>query len=140
MRHHLCATAALLLGITLSQPACQTTYVQTKPARATVVLNDERIVGQTPIRLKSQPMFWTTHRLSFHKEGYAPASLEIKHRINPAFCVASFFAACVLWPIWLLGDTHQSTYTVRLKQVEEAAAERVEAPLTPDGAITFKGD
>lgn len=129
---------ALLSALTLS--ACQTTYVHSKPARATVVLDEERVIGQTPLRIKSQPMFWTTHRLSFHKEGYAPASLTLRHRINPAFCVASFFASCVMWPIWMLGEARQHTYTVRLKQVEEVAAERAEGPLSAAGAITFKDD
>ena len=98
------------------------------------------MIGQTPLRIKSQPMFWTTHRLSFHKEGYAPASLTLRYKINPAFCVASFFASCVMWPIWMLGESRQHTYTVRLKQVEEAAAERAEVGLSAEGALTFKGD
>lgn len=117
-RAHLLITTALLALTVL--PACATrTPIYTRPDSANVVTEDGRELGKTPILLVDRPWAWTSHTLTFTREGYEPATLELDASINPAGVAACGIGACMIWMFWpicLFGNYREEEYVVTLKQ------------------------
>ena len=101
------ASLCLALSVFALGAGCTTqTMILSKPEGAKVMMDDTRLLGQTPILLKEQAWVWTKHRLEFTLEGYQPERLEIEGSVRWGNVLATLYGCvtCLVWPLALLGQ------------------------------------
>ncbi|MEM1347155.1 MAG: PEGA domain-containing protein [Myxococcota bacterium] len=106
------AMAVLGVSAALTSAGCASQLLITsRPTGAEVIIDDEYILGETPIVLKEQA-WWVTkpgrpnHTLTFKLDGYETATREVQARPRIANFVTlgvCFPFLWFMWPIGLLG-------------------------------------
>lgn len=142
---------ALALLVTLpTLTACTTQLpIYSRPDGATVIMDEDRELGQTPLLLEEQAWVWTKHTLTFVREGYEPRTVEVAAKVRPVNLALCFVGGCLMWPLWplaLLGE-YRDELVVRLEPREgdvdpfeelEREARRPRAALEDGPGIDFQ--
>lgn len=141
------APLILLVGVILLLPACaQSVYIKSDPVGAQATLDDGRVLGTTPMTLKSNTWAWTSHKVTLDMEGYKPTVVEIDAGPSPAniaLCAIGICALWMAWPVCVAGRYKQNDYAVELERdnlsqdLASASSSRPEPPLQPSPKISF---
>ncbi|MDH5567738.1 MAG: PEGA domain-containing protein [Myxococcales bacterium] len=102
--------ASILSLATFSACATNTT-INSIPPGATAYL-DQRVLGQTPVRLSDSSVFWTKRQLVLKKEGYEEMRVALrKEEVRVGPLIGAVF---ILVPgLWILGYPEQLTYELQ---------------------------
>ena len=101
----------------LGSGCVSTLPIYSRPPGAEVVMDETKELGPTPILLKEQVWVWTSHSLTFTKEGYKPETVEVSASARPvslALCSVGVCFMWMLWPVALLGR-YRGELIVRLE-------------------------
>lgn len=107
------------LAMGLGSGCSKRTYIKTTPVGAEATLDDGRELGTTPILLEEDIWVWTTHTITFTKQGYKPTELTLKGKAQAANIAVCAIGACMLWmgwPLCVAGKYRDSNYPVTMKR------------------------
>lgn len=90
-----------------------------RPHSAEVIMDGERVVGETPILLKEQTWIWTKHTLTFRKAGY----VSEQRTLEASGGAANVIVCLCLWPLWPLAlqGNYPESIVVELVPARQAA-------------------
>lgn len=111
----------LLVGFLVVFSGCvSTTRIYSKPAGAKLVIDDEKVLGRTPVEYKESVWIWTKHEIDVTLDGYEPATLTLKNRgMNSAGFAACACTLGVLLPFMFL-SRYEPQYVLELKPKTES--------------------
>lgn len=115
-RARLIAAVALVAGCVGCGSSVKLT---SRPHSAEVIMDGERVVGQTPILLKEQTWIWTKHTLTFRKQGY----VSQQRTLEASGGAANVIVCLCLWPLWpiALQGNYPESIVVELVPARQAA-------------------
>lgn len=96
--------AALVVVALVTSGCASSTLIESRPAGATVTLDGEYYVGETPLRVRDMPWIMGSRDYQFTAEGHYPRVIQIKPRRSGAHTVACMCTLGLLWPLMLFGE------------------------------------
>ena len=111
------------------------TNIYSKPSGATVLVENRRLLGKTPIELEEQVWLWTNHMLTVKADGYETQSVQLRNTgINWGNAVICLCSLGVLLPVALTSGYPEQ---VVVELTPKAAAETKKA-FEAGTAISFR--
>lgn len=123
----LCGAALFLLSGCASKM-----LIESQPAGATVLLEGERYVGQTPVEVTDFPRAGARREYHFLMDGHYPRTIQVQSRMENRHICACFLTLGTTWPLLFFGSTPKSV-VIELRR--EEAAPRAE--FRPDPQVNF---
>lgn len=121
-----------LLCVALSG-CISTTKIYSKPSGATVVIDDTRLLGETPIELEQQVWLWTSHSLTFIADGYVTQTVALKNTgIRWAHALICLCTAGLVFPT-AMASTYPEQVVVEMTPLGAAPTTAINV-----GAISFR--
>ena len=122
-----------LLGLfALTSTACSSSMgLYSRPAGATVIMDGNKHLGQTPLLIKENAWVWTSHTYTLKKKGYRTKTILVSSSARPANMVAMCLTCGLLWPIALAGALPESR-VVRLSSTQVSLLDSSQAPRLED--------
>lgn len=121
-----------LLVLVLMSCACSSNMgLYSRPSGATVMMDGNKRLGQTPILIKENAWVWTNHTFTFKKKGYRTKTIMVGSSARPANMVAMCLTCGLLWPIALAGTLPESRI-VRLYSTQVSLNDLSQAPALED--------
>lgn len=98
--------AALLVGIVglFSAGCASSTLIESRPAGATVTLDGEYDVGETPLRVRDMPWIGSSRDYQFVREGYYPKVIRLEASRSGRHVAACLCSFGLMWPLALFGE------------------------------------
>lgn len=131
IRPNIAATVAVVL---LSSSCYSTTRVYSNPSGATVVLDETKNLGTTPLEVEDQVWLWTKHSVTVQKDGYESQTIELKNEgLNLGYLALCVCTLGLLLPI-MFASEFPTQYVV---QLSAATPQSGSEPLDEQATVTF---
>lgn len=93
-----------LVGMTVLGGCASKTLIESRPAGATVILDGDRYVGETPVEVRDLPWIASRRQYLFLHEGYYPQVVELRPILNSRHLLACMCTVGMLWPLMLFSE------------------------------------
>lgn len=93
-----------MAGALIVSGCASSTLIESRPAGATVTLDGEYHVGETPLRVRDMPWVMGGRDYQFSQEGYHPRVIQMKPRRSGRNTVACLCTGGLLWPLMFFGE------------------------------------
>lgn len=94
----------VVLAFLVLSGCASSTLIESRPAGATVVLEGDLMVGETPVRVRDLPGARTRRTYEFSKEGYHPRVIELAGKTHSRHLLACLCSMGMLWPLMLFSE------------------------------------
>ena len=122
---------ALLAFSALSGCASQT-LIESRPAGATVLVDGDRYVGQTPVRVQDLPRLGQQRQYQISKEGYYPRVIQLAGKVHQRHVLACICTVGMAWPLLLFAE-YPSNAVITLERRQSAPR----AHFSPEPSVHF---
>lgn len=109
--------SACFAVIGLSLGCASSTLIESRPAGATVTLDGEYYVGETPIRVRDMPRMGSSRDYQFARDGYHPRVIRLQPTRSGRHMAACFCTLGILWPLAFFGE-FPDDFVVELHRVD----------------------
>jgi hypothetical protein len=118
-------TGLLLPGMT---GCASQTLIESRPAGATVIVDGDRFVGETPVRVQDFPRVGERREYLVSKEGYYPRVTQLQSRIHQRHLIACVCSLGLAWPMVIFGQYPTSAVVTLERQSPPPVAHFEERP------------
>lgn len=127
--------AALLvcgLALLFTSGCASKMLIESQPAGATVLLDGDRYVGQTPVEVRDLPRTGVRREYHFMMDGHHPRTVQVQSRMENRHICACFLTLGTTWPLLFFGSTPKSM-VIEMQRAEPAPR----AEFRPDPQVNF---
>lgn len=127
--------AVMLVAAGMCTGCFSKTRIYSRPAGASVLIDNKRSLGQTPVEIEEQVWVWTKHAITLQAQGYQPRTVQIRSTgVNWGYAVACACTLGILLPLGLL-SSYPAQYVVDLVPL---TPDEASPPLQESAAVTFR--
>ncbi len=125
-------TSALVLlaiaALFFTSGCASQTLIDSQPAGAAVIVDGDRYVGETPVRVRDLPRVGERRAYQISKEGYYPRAVELVGRRHRNHVIACACSVGLLWPVILFNQYPSSAVVTLQRQSPPQSASFDESP------------